>query len=362
MMAGLLDLNDPQSMGLLSIGLRLMSTPGKFGAALGTAGMGALGDMQQAQARQQSAKQMDAAERMRALQEQMTMLQLAQAKQQQAAQGKRESYLGSVSPSQGPAMPVDMAQALAAGLSPQEASALMPQKPQGADYKVVGGSLLQIGPDGVKEAFRAPQAPQKQDLDALIVPGPDGKPMINQLALQARRMLAEAGRVPAATAPATPAPPKLSAAAEKVEIERTKAGQQAQQMLAAIGQAKSLLGSNPTESGIGAGVDWLGRQVGVSSESSKKAAQLETLSGWMVANVPRMEGPQSNFDILNYQTMAAKVGDRTVPVDERLAALQTLEQLHRKYAEINGTPLPAPAAPKLDTKSLFQQADQIIGR
>lgn len=358
-MAGLLDLNDPQSMGLLSLGLRLMSTPGKFGAALGTAGMGALGDMQQAQARQQSAKQMDAAERMRALQEQMTMLQLAQAKQQQAAQGKRDSYLGSVSPSQGPAMPVDMAQALAAGLSPQEASALMPQKPQGADYKVVGGSLLQIGPEGVKEAFRAPEKP---NLEALIIPGPDGKPMINPLAMEARRQIAAAGRAPAAAAPATPAPPKLSAAAEKVEIERTKAGQQAQQMLAAIGQAKSLLGSNPTESGIGAGVDWLGRQIGVASDSSKKAAQLETLSGWMVANVPRMEGPQSNFDILNYQTMAAKVGDRSVPVDERLAALQTLEQLHRKYAEINGTPLPAPAAPKLDTKSLFQQADKIIGR
>jgi hypothetical protein len=220
-------------------------------------------------------------------------------------------------------------------VDPMMAAQMLQPKP--SDYKVVGGSLVEVGPGGVREAYRAPE---KQNLEALIIPGPDGKPMINPLALEARRQISAAGRAPAPAAPATPAPPKLSAAAERVEIDRTKAGQQSQQMMAAIQEARSLLGSKPTESGIGAGVDWLGRQVGMSSDSAKKAAQLETLSGWMVANVPRMEGPQSNFDILNYQTMAAKVGDRTVPVDERLAALQTLEQLHRRYADINGTPLP----------------------
>lgn len=48
-MPGLLDItDDPNTLGLLSLGLRLMSTPGKFGTALGQAGMGALGDLQQA--------------------------------------------------------------------------------------------------------------------------------------------------------------------------------------------------------------------------------------------------------------------------------------------------------------------------
>ena len=50
MMAGLLNVTeDPATLGLLSLGLRLMSTPGNFGQALGHAGLGALGDVQTAQ-------------------------------------------------------------------------------------------------------------------------------------------------------------------------------------------------------------------------------------------------------------------------------------------------------------------------
>lgn len=70
-------IDDPRTMGLLSLGLRLMSTPGKFGAALGTAGMGALGDIQNAQQAQDRKKQ-------QALQQQMLAMQLDQAKRQQA--------------------------------------------------------------------------------------------------------------------------------------------------------------------------------------------------------------------------------------------------------------------------------------
>jgi hypothetical protein len=149
--------------------------------------------------------------------------------------------------------------------------------------------------------------------------------------------------------PAVVGPPKLTATQEKAEAEKMKAGRQGEQMLSAIQEARSLLGKNPTQSGIGSLLDAGGRMIGMSTDSAQTAAQLETLSGWMVANVPRMEGPQSNFDIQNYQTMAAKVGDRSVPVSERLAALGTLEGLHRKYAEINGTPLPTPARPTVDT-------------
>ena len=45
-----------------------------------------------------------------------------------------------------------------------------------------------------------------------------------------------------------------------------------------------------------------------------------------------MEGPQSNLDQLLYREMAGKIGDRTVPVAEREAALQTVEGLLGKYA------------------------------
>ena len=38
--------------------------------------------------------------------------------------------------------------------------------------------------------------------------------------------------------------------------------------------------------------------------------------------------------------MAEKVGDETVPIKQRKAALQTLEQLQQKYREINGSVQP----------------------
>jgi hypothetical protein len=55
----------------------------------------------------------------------------------------------------------------------------------------------------------------------------------------------------------------------------------------------------------------------------------------MVANVPRMEGPQSDFDVENYKTMAGKVGNNTIPVAERKAALNTLIGLQEKYKALN---------------------------
>ena len=76
---GLLDygFEDPNTAGLLSLGLRLMSTPGKFGTALGSAGLGAMGDMQRARAQQQDRQQ--AAQR-----QQLFELQMKQAQQAQA--------------------------------------------------------------------------------------------------------------------------------------------------------------------------------------------------------------------------------------------------------------------------------------
>lgn len=76
---GLLDygFEDPNTAGLLSLGLRLMSTPGKFGTALGQAGLGAMGDMQRARAQQQDRQQ--AAQR-----QQLFELQMKQAQQAQA--------------------------------------------------------------------------------------------------------------------------------------------------------------------------------------------------------------------------------------------------------------------------------------
>jgi len=117
------------------------------------------------------------------------------------------------------------------------------------------------------------------------------------------------------------------------------------QMQSVAQQAMQLLGAGPTASGVGALADSALNFVGQPSRSGNAAQQLEALSGWLVANVPRMEGPQSDADVRNYAAMAGRVGDRTLPVEARKAALQTVIELQNKYAALNGGTVPSAAAP-----------------
>lgn len=108
------------------------------------------------------------------------------------------------------------------------------------------------------------------------------------------------------------------------------------QLTAGVDRAIDLLKSGPTASGMGAIVDAGQSFFGGSNKGADLASQLDTLSGWLTANVPRMEGPQSDKDVANYRIQAAAVGDRTKPVSQRLAAAQELKSLQDKYAELNG--------------------------
>lgn len=109
---------------------------------------------------------------------------------------------------------------------------------------------------------------------------------------------------------------------------------------ATIQEAENLLsgaatGNLPTASYMGAGTDLAGRIVGHAPKGSAEAAQLEALGGALVAKMPRMEGPQSDKDVLLYKQMAGKVGDRTVPIAERVAALNMVKNLWTKYERLN---------------------------
>lgn len=117
--------------------------------------------------------------------------------------------------------------------------------------------------------------------------------------------------------------------------EAKKAVSKSDVMIQQLDLAEKLLLEGPTESGAGALVDAAGRLIGTTTKGAQLASQLDAISGWLVANVPRMEGPQSNFDVQNYQTMAGMVGDRTRPVKERLAALRKVKELQQKYKEFN---------------------------
>jgi len=128
-------------------------------------------------------------------------------------------------------------------------------------------------------------------------------------------------------------------------IDQTK---KVSQMREAADAARKLLDAGPTGSGAGALTDNVLNFVGQPTSSGTAAQQLEALGGALMANVPRMEGPQSDADVRNYKLMAGNVGDRTLPVESRKAALRTVIELQDKYAAMNGgAPAGASAAPSL---------------
>lgn len=87
----------------------------------------------------------------------------------------------------------------------------------------------------------------------------------------------------------------------------------------------------PTSSALGSIADAVGGAAGLNVRGAAEADQLKAIGGALVAKMPRMEGPQSNFDVQNYQRMAGDVGNERLPIERRLKALDTVEKLWRKY-------------------------------
>lgn len=110
-----------------------------------------------------------------------------------------------------------------------------------------------------------------------------------------------------------------------------------------IPEIRTLL-SKATGSYLGAGADLLANTVGISTEGAKATAQLKTLSGQMVAAMPKMSGPQSDKDVAMYKDMAGNLSDPTIPIETRLAALETIEKLNEKYKVLNSGGIPATLA------------------
>ena len=147
----------------------------------------AMQDQRAQRAAQEEERKMRQAQ-MQMQQEQMKMQLAERQRQMQEQQGQR-NYLGAMDASAGPAIEPTLPGMLARGIIPEVASALMTQS-KAPEYKVVGNSLVRIGPEGVARAFKEDDKP---DLNSLIVMGPDGKPTLNTMLLDAKRQIASAG-------------------------------------------------------------------------------------------------------------------------------------------------------------------------
>jgi hypothetical protein len=97
-------------------------------------------------------------------------------------------------------------------------------------------------------------------------------------------------------------------------------------------RARAVFNEGPTDSGIGSAIDRAAALGGYATPGSVAAQRLKALGGWLVSNVPRMEGPQSNFDVANYQVMAADVANDTLPLERRRAALDSITQMMEDIA------------------------------
>jgi len=120
----------------------------------------------------------------------------------------------------------------------------------------------------------------------------------------------------------------------------------AQNVLSLTQQAEQILSSGKaTGSGIGSLLDTGASWFGISTEGAQGTAQLGTIAGQLISNMPRMEGPQSDKDVQMYEQMAGNLGNASLPVATRMAALRQLQALNEKYLNGGTGGYPAASAP-----------------
>jgi hypothetical protein len=118
----------------------------------------------------------------------------------------------------------------------------------------------------------------------------------------------------------------------KIENENRLADKDFAGSLAATAEAQKLF-EGATGSGLGKARDAAYAMVGSSTEGAQKAAQLKVVAGKLIAGVPKFSGPQSDKDVQLYREMAGQIGDDSVPIETRKAALETVMALQTAEAE-----------------------------
>lgn len=116
----------------------------------------------------------------------------------------------------------------------------------------------------------------------------------------------------------------------KQNKEGVQQGKDTQDIFSILNEARPLM-DKATGSYAGVAWDKAGQTIGVATEGAKATAQLKALEGALVSKMPKMSGPQSDKDVLLYKQMAGQIGDPTIPVEQRRAAMSTIENLNIKY-------------------------------
>ena len=126
-------------------------------------------------------------------------------------------------------------------------------------------------------------------------------------------------------------PPRGMLPGQSIPAMPPTGARDANEALAIINQARKII-PKATGSYAGVAADHIGRVFGGSTDGDIATGQLQALEGALVAKMPKMSGPQSDKDVALYKQMAGVIGDPTIPGKRKLAALQTVEEIQRRYA------------------------------
>ena len=158
----------------------------------------------------------------------------------------------------------------------------------------------------------------------------------NQAGGQVKQVVGDAKYMPS-TLPTYEYDPTLSPKdnrALQVEFSKglKKNVQNAKDAFGVIKSASEILKSGEASSGRGENIITGVREfLGGGGKQSKADARLVVLGEKLVAQVPRFEGPQSDKDTASYRAAAGDVGNPNKPIEARLAALQEMVELSKKY-------------------------------
>lgn len=127
--------------------------------------------------------------------------------------------------------------------------------------------------------------------------------------------------------------PKQNADARaKFNTENQNAMKNAENSFGLLKSAADILNTGAPSSGLAENLVTGAREIfGGGGQTSKADAQLKILGNKLTGQVPRFEGPQSDKDTAIYQAAAGDLQNPNIPIPTRLASIQTMIDLNKKY-------------------------------
>jgi hypothetical protein len=153
---------------------------------------------------------------------------------------------------------------------------------------------------------------------------------------QVRQVTGDAKYMPANMPVYEPDPSLTNAQNRELQAQFAKDNQKniknAKDAFGSIKAVSEILRTNEPSSGLAENIITGTREIfGGGGKQSQADAKLKVLGQKLVQQVPRFEGPQSDKDVASYQAAAGDIGNANKPIGARLAALQVLVDLNKKY-------------------------------